>query len=185
MTDWLGIAATPRAPRPELRERVLTRALLAPRRGAWPLAAAALLVLGAAGLWWSIRERAELAARAAALADTLGLLRSPGTRALHIPVTVDGRAGAITIFADARTHRWLVSCHNLAPNAPDQAYQLWFITSRGYVSARVMPMDSPAPMTLVLEMPGDTTRVIGAAMSIEPRPGSAAVTGRVVFERML
>ena len=184
MTDWLGMSARPRAPRPDLRERVMARALRGRPRATWPLAAAALLVLGIAGAW-SLRDRAALGARIAALEDTLGLLRGRGTQAMHIPVTVDGRAGAVTIFADSVTHRWLVSCHNLAPNAPDKAYQLWFVTSRGYVSARVMPMDSPAPMTLVLEMPDDTTRVLGAAMSIEPRPGSRAVTGLMVFERML
>lgn len=185
MTDWLGMAAPPRAPQPELRERVLAHALRGSRRPAWPMAAAALLILGAAGAWWSARQGAGLRARVAALEDTLGLLRGRGTRAVHIPVTVDGRAGAVTIFADSVSHRWLVSCHNLAPNAAGQAYQLWFVTARGYVSARVMPMDSPAPMTLVLEMPDDTTDVIGAAMSIEPRPGSSAVTGPMVFERIL
>jgi anti-sigma-K factor RskA len=185
MSDWLGMSAPPRAPRPELRERVLTRALLARPRSRWPLAAAAVLVLAVAGAWWSLRERATLAGRVAALEDTLGLLRSTGTQAVHIPVTVAGHAGAITIFADSVTHRWLVSCHNLAPNAAGEAYQLWFVTSRGYVSAKVMPMDSPAPMTLVLEMPDDTTRVMGAAMSIEPRTGSRGVTGPMVFERIL
>jgi anti-sigma-K factor RskA len=184
MTDWLGMSVPPRPPRPNLRERVLTRAL-APRRSRWPLATAALLVVGAGAVWWSLGTRAALTARVAALEDTLSLLRGAGTRAVHIPVTVEGRAGAITIFADSVTHRWLVSCHNLAPNAAGQAYQLWFITTRGYVSAHVMPMDSPAPMTVALEMPDDTTRVLGAAMTIEPRRGSATATGPIVFQRML
>jgi anti-sigma-K factor RskA len=185
MSDWLGMSASPRAPRPELRERVLARARMPRRRPGRMMAAAAVLVLALAGTWWALGERATLARRVAALEDTLGLLRSAGTQTVHIPVTVDGRAGAITIFADSVTHRWLVSCHNLAPNQADQAYQLWFVTSRGYVSAKVMPMDSPAPMTLVLEMPDDTTHVMGAAMSVEPRTGSRAITGPMVFERIL
>ena len=185
MSDWLGMSAPPRAPRPELRERVLSRALLGRRRSRWPLVAAAVLVLGLGGAWWSVREQTLLGRRIAALEDTLGLLRSTGTQAVHIPITIAGRSGAVTIFADSVTHRWLVSCHNLAPNASGEAYQLWFVTSRGYVSAKVMPMDSPAPMTLVLEMPDDTTRVMGAAMSIEPRAGSPGVTGPMVFERIL
>jgi anti-sigma-K factor RskA len=130
-------------------------------------------------------ERAALGARLTALADTLGLLRGPGSRAVHVPVALGGRDGVIMIFADTVSHRWLVSCHNLAPNEPDRAYQLWFVTDRGYVSAKIMPMDDPAPMTLVLDMPDDTTRVMGAAMSIEPRTGSAAMTGPLVFKRML
>jgi anti-sigma-K factor RskA len=185
MSDWLGMSVPPRAPRPELRERVLSRARLPRRSPNRMLAAAAILVLALAGTWWVLGERATLTRRVAALADTLGLLRSTGTRPVHIPVTVEGRAGAVTIFADPASHRWLVSCHNLAPNQPDEAYQLWFVTSRGYVSAKVMPMASPAPMTMVLEAPDDTTRVLGAAMSVEPRSGSRVPTGPVVFERIL
>ncbi len=185
MSDWLGMSASPRAPKPELRERVLSRARLQRRRPNSWMAAAAVLVLMLGGAWWALGERAALSRRVAALEDTLGLMRSPGTQTVHIPVTVDGRAGAITIFADSVSHRGLVSCQNLAPNQAGQAYQLWFVTSRGYVSAHVMQMDSPAPMTLVLEMPDDTTRVMGAAMSVEPRSGSNAMTGPVLFERIL
>src|SRR2546428_13099051 len=44
MTDWLGMAPPPRSPHPELKARVLGRALR-PRRSVWPLAAAALVLL--------------------------------------------------------------------------------------------------------------------------------------------
>src|SRR5256712_9549589 len=40
MTDWLGMAAHPRPPRPELKARVVARALASRRRGAWLRAAA-------------------------------------------------------------------------------------------------------------------------------------------------
>ena len=186
MSDWLGMSVPPRAPRPELRERVLSRARLSQRRRPLPwIAAAAAVVVALGAGWWALGERAELAGRVAALEDTLGVLRSSGTRAVLVPVTVDGRAGAITIFPDSVNGRWLVSCYNLAPNAAGQAYQIWFVTNRGHLSAAVMAMDSPAPMTLVLDRPDDTQRVIGAAMSVEPRSGSQVLTGPVVFERKL
>src|SRR2546427_1876516 len=44
MTDWLGMAPPPRSPHPELKARVLGRALR-PRLRVWPLAAAALVLL--------------------------------------------------------------------------------------------------------------------------------------------
>src|SRR5256885_6274660 len=47
MTDWLGMSVPPRTPRPELKGRVLARALA--RRRRWPLAVAAALVVVAAG----------------------------------------------------------------------------------------------------------------------------------------
>src|SRR5207302_10482639 len=54
MTDWLGMSVPPRTPRPELKGRVLARALA--RRRRWPRALAAALVVVAGGggsLWWA------------------------------------------------------------------------------------------------------------------------------------
>ncbi|HET7296569.1 MAG TPA: anti-sigma factor, partial [Gemmatimonadales bacterium] len=145
MTDWLGMLATPRTPPPELKGRVLARALVSRRR--WPLAVAALLVAGAAGgAWWARRtidtltlERDRLTSRVQALEDTIGtFIHGAGTELLQIPVSTGGRVGAVTIFADSVRHRWLVRCDGLAPNARDQAYQLWFITETGMETAAVM-----------------------------------------------
>jgi anti-sigma-K factor RskA len=47
-----------------------------------------------------------------------------------------------------------------------------------------MPMDQDKPMVMGLEMPG-AQRVLGAAMSIEPRGGSVTPTGPMVFRRLL
>jgi len=197
MTDWLGLLAAPRTPRPELKGRVLARAL-APRRR-WPLAAAAVITLAVGGgAWWTYRtigtlttERDGLAARVHALEDTVStFIHGPATRLIQIPVSTGGRVGAVTIFADSVRHRWLVRCDGLAPNARDQAYQLWFITDRGMATAAVMRMDQDKPMVMALEMPrgegGEADqRVLGAAMSIEPRAGSASPSGPMVFHRLL
>ena len=192
MTDWLGMLAAPRTPRPELKARVLARAVA--RRRRWPLAAAALLVAGVGGAaWWAQRtidaltlERDRLAARVQALDDTVaGFIHGPGTQLVQIPVSTGGRVGAVTIFADSVRHRWLVRCDGLTPNARDQAYQLWFITETGMETAAVMPMDEDRPMVMALEMPRAGGRVMGAAMSIEPRAGSATPSGPMVFHRML
>jgi anti-sigma-K factor RskA len=192
MTDWLGMAAMPRTPRPELKGRVLARAVV--RRRRWPLAAAALLVAGSAGAaWWALRtigtltlERDRLASEVRALEDTIGtFIHGEGTELLQIPVSTGGRVGAVTIFSDNVRHRWLVRCDGLAPNARDQAYQLWFITDAGMETAAVMPMDADRPMVMALEMPRTGGRVMGAAMSIEPRAGSATPSGPMVFHRML
>ncbi len=192
MTDWLGMLAAPRTPRPELKGRVLARAVA--RRRRWPLAAAALLVAGVGGAaWWAYRtidaltlERDRLASQVQALEDTVGtFIHGSGTQLLQIPVSTGGRVGAVTIFADSVRHRWLVRCDGLAPNARDQAYQLWFITETGMETAAVMPMDEDRPMVMALEMPQVGGRVMGAAMSIEPRAGSPSPSGPMVFHRML
>ena len=182
MSDWIGMGATPRTPRPELKARVLGRARATRRRSpAWALAAAALLALSLAGSGLLWRRAARLEGRLTATRDTLNLLRQPGTRVIAIPVVLGSRSGELTIFADSSTHRWLVTCHNLAPNAPGQAYQLWFVTERGMRPAAVMPMDGDAPMVVALDMPSGAGRVMGVAMSVEVRAGSAQPKGPMLF----
>ena len=192
MMDWLGMLASPRTPRPELKDRVLARALARRRRRVgMPLAAAAMITIAVGwGAWWAFRtigeltvERDGLAARVRALEDTVStFIHGPATRLIQIPVSTGGRVGSVTIFADSVRHRWLVRCDGLAPNARDQAYQLWFITDKGMVTAALMPMDEDLPMVMALEMPPPAHgQVMGAAMSIEPRAGSASPSGPMVF----
>ncbi len=194
MTDWLGMLAAPRTPRPELKGRVVARALARRRRWGARLAAAAVitLILGGGG-WWAYRtigrltaERDGLVTRVQALEDTVStFIHGPATRLIQIPVSTGGRVGSVTIFADSARHRWLVRCDGLAPNARDQAYQLWFITDRGMATAALMPMDQDQPMVMGLEMPRADRRVMGAAMSIEPRAGSPSPSGPMVFHLLL
>ncbi|HKE91017.1 MAG TPA: anti-sigma factor [Gemmatimonadales bacterium] len=180
MSDWLGMAAAPRTPRPELKDRVLRRAQSA-RRMRWSMLAAAALVgaLAGGGLFWS--RAARLEGNLAAARDTLDLLRQPGGRVLLIPVTTAGRPGAMTVYADSLTRRWLITCHHLTPNLPSQAYQLWFLTGSEARPAGVMPMDHDVPMVMTLEVPAGAGKVTGLAMSVEPRAGSKAPTGALVF----
>ena len=181
MSDWIGMAAGPRAPRPELKERVVERALAARPWSRWAIAAAAVLVLavGASGVQW--RRVARLEQRLAATRDTLELLRSPGTRVVTIPVTMGSRVGVLTIFADTVSHRWLVTCHNFAPNAPDQAYQLWFVTDQGMRSAALMVMDQDTPMIMAMDMPSDAGLVTGVALSVEGKEGASQPGGPMLF----
>ncbi len=197
MTDWLGMTPNPRDPRPELRARVLARAVRrrARRRWVW-LAAAAVLVLalmGGVGYWAReaivalSADRDRLAAELAAVRDTLGFVRGPATRVAWIPVTTNGRLGAVTIFADSASRRWLVRCEGMAPNEPDETYQIWFVTSAGLKRAAVMTMDAQEAtvMAMAFVVPDDVGLVTGAAMSIEPRGGSAEPRGPMVFHLRL
>ena len=152
MSAWIGMGAAPQVPRPELKARVLGRARAArPAAPRWALAAAAVLALSllGSGLLWQRATRLEQ--RLAATRDTLDLLRQPGTRVIQIPVVMGSRSGGLTIFVDSTTHRWLVTCHHLAPNAAGQAYQLWFVTEQGMRAAALMPMDGDVPMVMALD----------------------------------
>src|SRR2546428_9704803 len=162
MTDWLGMAPPPRSPHPDLKARVLGRALR-PRLRVWPLAAAALVLLvGGSGGYWAARtirtlgaERDTLAAHLAALQDTVNsFIHGTATRLVQVPVSTGGRLGAVTIFADSAHHRWLVRCDGLTPNQPDPAYQLWVITDKGMRTPAPMPMDPGRSMVSALGKPG-------------------------------
>ena len=158
----------------------------------WPLALAAVLAVSAGGLgWWGWRESRDLASTRgnlndaiAAYRDTLSLLRSPSTRVMNIPVSTNGQVGAVTIFADTLTHRWMVTAHHLAVNQPGQVYQLWFITTTGTVTASVIPVSGSAPTVEVLEVPKGEV-VTGVQMTIEKGLGSPAPTGPMVFHYLL
>ena len=198
MTDWLGMTPNPPDPRPELRARVLARAV---RPGAgrlrwvWRAAAAALVLvaLGGAGYWARgtilalSAERDRLAAELAAVRDTLGFVRGPATRVAWVPVTTNGRLGGVTIFADSASRRWLVRCEGMAPNEPGETYQLWFVTAEGLKRAAAMTMDDAQStvMAMAFEVPDDVGPVTGAAMSIESHGGSGEPRGPMVFHLRL
>ncbi len=195
MSDWLGMGAAPRTPRSGMKERVLARALTPQRR--WSrraLASAAVLVLAlGAGGYWTVRtmqglhnQVVDLSGALERYRDTLNtFLRSPASHILYAPVTTNGRLGAVTILTDSVSRRWLVRCEGLAANEPDETYQLWYLTDQGPRAAGLMPMMTSDPMTMTLEVPADSARVTGVAMSIEPRDGSAKPTGPVVFRLSL
>jgi len=184
----------PEVPRPELRAAVLARARGGRRRPRWvasPLAAAAVLLVVAGAGWAGVSLRRmngrmhALETRLAAAQDTMRLLRGPGTRVLQVPVRTAERIGSITLFADTAGGRWYVACENLAPNRPNEAYQLWFVTETGTVTAALMPMNSSQPMWMAVDVPAGVARITGAAMSIEPRGGSSTPTGPMLFRTSL
>src|SRR5260370_38141397 len=119
MSDWLGMAAPPRAPRPELKAQVLVRGgQRGGGRGYGPsLAAAAVLLVVAGGASWTYRrmgvlegERARLLAELQAARDSLSFIMGTSSRVIHIPVSTNGRVGAVTIFANTAKHPSLARC---------------------------------------------------------------------------
>lgn len=162
------------------------------------IAAAALLVLGLGGgaAYWArgvivalSSERDRLTAELAAVRDTLGFVRGTATRVVWVPVTTNGRLGGVTIFADSASRRWLVRCEGMAPNEPDETYQIWFVTAGGMKRAAAMTMgeQESGVMVMAFAIPDDVGPVTGAAMSIEPRAGggSAEPRGPMVFHLRL
>jgi hypothetical protein len=175
---WLPMGASPAAPRPDFRRRIVDDVLgkrLASRH-AWrlPLTLAAGLLLAVGGWWAGVRRAssadaalADARARVAALEDTLSVIRGAG-RVLQASVELNGARGGMLIFADERTHRWNVVVHGLPPAPPTGRYQFWFICAEGMVRGAEVRMPGEKPANFTTDMPAVPCTVQGAALSVEP-----------------
>ncbi|HEY4321958.1 MAG TPA: anti-sigma factor [Gemmatimonadales bacterium] len=175
---WLSMGVEPVAPRPGFRREALDRIVGARRRRrSWilptALAASLLLSLGVNGY-----QRARIVALDAstavtqtsvvALRDTLSVQRDAG-QVMHADFAASGAPCSITIIADGHTHRWDVVVHGLPPAQPGQKYQFWFITDDGMRQGVSIDAVPGRVSTFLTGMPPGHARVMGAALSIEPR----------------
>lgn len=200
--EWLPMATTPIAPRPEFEGRVLAHAIRrspsAWRRWALPIGIAASVMSGFVG--WQIGQAKAVASppsvaasppdsagvlQLAALRDTLSIMRT-AARVMQAKITMQGKDGGMVIFADPVTHRWNVVVHGL-PKAPvDGRYQFWFIRSDGMVRGAEVQVDPTRPMIFTTGMPPGDGEVLGAALTIEPMGGgSGPPKGRELAHVML
>ncbi len=185
--QWLAMGAAPVAPRPGFARRVVTE-VTGPRTPAWrswgwPVALAATLaavLLGVSNASRGRRIEALTASQDSMLAsyrdtmmavqDTLSVLQQ-ANRVLQASITMDGKQGGITIFADETTHRWNVVVHGL-PSAPSgEQYTFWFITGDGMVRGAQLHMDGDKPWIATLGMPKGEPVIRGAALTVEPMSG--------------
>jgi hypothetical protein len=83
------------------------------------------------------------------------------------------------LFVASDNQHWYLSLRGLASAAPDQRYQLWWITSTGPVSGSVFTVQPGQTVQLSSPtMPGDTR---GAMVTMEPVSGSTAPSGPEVL----
>ncbi len=184
---WLAMAPAPVAPRPGFSRRVMDSVagprVPAWRRWGWPVALAATLaavLLGISNARMGVKLAALDASRDSmlisyrdtmmAVRDTLSVLRQ-ANRVLQASITMDGKRGGITIFADETSHRWNVVVHGL-PTAPSgEQYTFWFITGDGMVRGARLHMDGDKPWIATLGMPKGEPIIRGAALTVEPMEG--------------
>jgi hypothetical protein len=192
---WLAMNLPPAAPRPGLQRRIIQYVLDGTRapgpRWLLPAALAASVLLAFSG-WAAGRQRAqsleaEVAAlqnRAAALEDTLSVIRRAG-RVLQTSVEVGGRRGGLVIFTDETTHRWSVVVHGLPPAPHGTGYQFWFICADGMVRGSAILADAGS-MMFTTGMPETGGIVLGAALTVEPLgPATGPPQGKELAHLML
>lgn len=193
----LAEAAPAAVPPAGLRRRVAGRiAARTPGRAWRPLALAAALAglvlagvqtvrlrqvsraLAAAGDTLAVREarvRQLAEQRDAILDDATEMYRMRPTSAATAQ-----RAGA-QVFWRKDVQTWLVHAFEMPRLAGGRVYQLWFLENGRAVSAGVMDTDPEGHAIMVVRVPPEMRGATHAAVSVEPRGGSAQPTGPVVL----
>ena len=193
-----------RPPLPEPRREVPgTRGAMvaSPPRRSWPLALAALLILGLGGFsGWLVQQRAEQEVTIEALRSELegerrktdqavaevrrqmermktnfALVTAPAVTIspLH-PVAEPSRARGMLFVAPDHQH-WYMAVHDLPPAQPGRDYQLWWVADEGTVSGGTFDTRPGEKMELSSEtMPANTRDVM---ITLEAEGGAPAPTG--------
>ncbi len=178
---WLPLGVRPIPPRPAFKRDVLERVLARDRRWyrwAYPLAAAASLLL-AVGVWASSRaQRADLIARVEsrdmtvkALQDTLFTLQR-AEHVHHAGITMKDRTGGLLIFDNPKTGNCSIVVHGLPPAPAGEVYRFWFMTESGMLRAAEFPIAQSSPVFITVERPHG--KIMGASLTMERRDASGA-----------
>jgi len=191
---WLPMQVAPVPPRPGLTREIL-EGVLHPRRAArWPwvaaVAAAAAVTLGA-GAWTVVRHQMHALQTAVdagqgrlhAIQDSLSAIVG-AERVLQETISGPGYKGGMLIFYDADTQRWNVVVHDLPPAPIGQAYQLWFLSSRGLLAGPELQVNGSRPTFLALPAPRPPDNVVGAVLTLGSPNGPSGVAARVELARL-
>jgi anti-sigma-K factor RskA len=85
------------------------------------------------------------------------------------------------IFWDTEHQNWAMYVSDLPPARMDQEYQLWYITKdQRKISAKVFKPDESGRRNIKVDLPREiATELAAAAVTLEPRGGSAQPTGEI------
>jgi len=165
----------------------------------WPLAAAAILMLALAGLYY-LRPAAPVAPALATLEESSGnvaLLGSDSTQSAHAGLSLSEQNGLqtavgshatlrfadgtrITLSGDAQTRLWL---H--APGESTAPHGKWMTLDTGSIDASVAPQ--PAGMPMRIHTPNTAVKIVGTQFRLSAAPASARLDvreGRVEMQRL-
>lgn len=120
-------------------------------------------------------DRTAAQSHAASRESLLAVMSSPSS----VLATAKNEKGAeLRVFFNQAQGKWVVAPANLAALPTDKDYQLWLITDSGApIPAGLLPQDgSPVLLALPSDARLTNPKAITAALSVEPRGGSASPT---------
>jgi anti-sigma-K factor RskA len=199
---WLGLAADPVAPRPELRASVLERVragVPAPREAVerarprrvfhWkPLpafgafAAVAMVAAFVMYLWGLSVRVGETERQLAAEREKATFLASPETATVVLTGTDTAPKARAKLAYDRRTGRALLFGYDLPAVPEGKAYQLWFIAGGKPLPGRVFTPDRTGKGAWPDEVPPEGREAAVFAVTLEPGEGVTAPSGPMVLK---
>jgi cell division protein FtsB len=172
----------------------------------WLLAAATVAFAALSGvlLWQNSRlaaQRDEMAREVEALTSELGdqrqeviarqqelnAITSPTTRVIPLSGDASAPQASAKLVWDQQNSQWVIYFHGLPAAPPDKAYQLWYITADAQkIPARVFTTDAQGRVQLRVSVPRDIVpRLAVAAVTLEPKDGSAQPTGPIYLKGVI
>jgi hypothetical protein len=192
----LGGAASPAAPSPKLRNRILASTGYAPRRFGWaPFLAAALLLSLFAVFYFSGRER-EFAQLSVRLDQQLRTQTIELTRLNEAFAILNGPDTLVTSFGQGQllppkgkvflnpSQGVLLIASNLPPLGAGKAYQMWVIPNGGKgtpIPAGTFQSEAGGNAMHIRRGPVDVSAAPVIAVTVEPEAGSPAPTSQPLF----
>lgn len=107
------------------------------------------------------------------------ILERPGARILLLAGMEPSSTASVAVLWDVAKKRWLVT-GRLPQAGPGKAYQLWYVSKTGRLSAGTLQQDSEGHVFTVLDAPEASVEVKEAVITLEPAGGSAQPTWPII-----
>jgi hypothetical protein len=127
-------------------------------------------------------ENMRLGNEAKAARSRLDTIRS-ANRLFQLAASADSATASANVFMDGEHHRAVIIFTNLEQNDPGHSYQLWILRGdeKPPMSAGVFDVDAEGRAELeVSDMPVDVP-IAGLAVTLEPRGGLPAPSGKILL----
>ena len=124
------------------------------------------------------RERDYLSDELAASKRQVDDIVSPKTKVIAMIGAEVPQANAKVVW-DTKEQQWVVYIFDLPAPPSDKDYQLWYVTAKAKINARVFSTDEQGRAVLKLTLPPEALSGLAAtAVTLEPKGGSLQPTGK-------